>query len=565
MNTKSLSLLLLAAAVTSSVALAQPTRRPIKQAVDALDEAANKARKAGGQCKDAVYNAADDLSDRVDALKRDGRARDAGRLKMEVSQLASTATWSGCPDKVVDNLHRAGDSLDELRVMLWGNGGGGQGRPDDDDDNDNGWTQANLGALQVQTNATFDNEAAVKVSVPELTLRTMQGQNFYFGARFKSFQGNWSDWVTTQQWSVPSDPFTWRNAFTHFFRYSTLAEEDFSDGRFTARVSVFDGRGRELAFRETTFRVRLPKLPNAPPPPPGYQPPPPVQPVQPPVVTGPRDCGTGPDIGCTMMRDGRTAMDGPTFNGYMKALRGTASEVMRLQSAQTMFSSNYATAIQFGLLLDLFSNEMFKLQVAQAGVPHVVNAQHATGYADKFNNAAFKQQYLQLFSNQPPVGQPNTPPGVPPNPYRPPPPPPGYQQPPPPGYQQPPQPGYQQPPQQQARDCGTGPQDVGCSMQRNGRWAMDAMAWNGLVVALRGTMNEITREQMMQQMLSNQGLTAMQLGMLLDLFNNEITRLDVAKYCASRVVNPQHAYGLTTKWQNSILGQEFVQVMAAQR
>jgi hypothetical protein len=215
----------------------------------------------------------------------------------------------------------------------------------------------------------------VRVTVPELTLRSMRGQNFYLGAKFRSFQGNWSEWVTTQQWSVPSDPFVWRNAFTHFFRSSSLAEDDHADGRFIARVSLFDARGRELAFREVNFKVRLPRLPPGVPPPPVIGPPPPI--VQ-------RDCGTGADVGCTLMRDGRYPMDGPTFSGFMRSLSGNTSEVMRSQTVGTLFSNNYATAIQFGMILDVFNSEMFKMQAAQQGVSRVVNPQHAIGYADKF-------------------------------------------------------------------------------------------------------------------------------------------------------------------------------------
>jgi len=139
-------------------------------------------------------------------------------------------------------------------------------------------------------------------------------------------------------------------------------------------------------------------------------------------------------------------------------------------------------------------------------------------------------------------------PPPPPNPYRPPPP---MGQPPPPVVQQ--------------RDCGTGPQDPGCQMQRNGRWALDAMAWTGIYNSLRATQNELTRQSMLESAVGNQGVTAAQLGLLLDLFQNEITRLDVAKFLASRTVNPQHAFGHSTKFRNSILANEFVTVMGQQR
>jgi hypothetical protein len=533
----------------STAAVAQPTRRPIKQAVEALDDASSKARRSNPQCKQAVYDTADQLADRVEALKNGGSAREAGRIKFELSNLISTASWSNCPDGVVDALHRAADKVEEARVAMWSDRRDDRSddrRDDRDDDDDDRWNVASMAPLQVQVSANFEGERAVRVSVPQLTLNTMRGQTFYLGARFRSFQGNWSEWVTTQQWQVPSDPFVWKNAFTHFFRYSTLAEEDFANGRFVARVSVFDARGRELVFREVSFTARVPNLPPQPAQPPPVQPPP----VQPSPVTQ-RDCGTGPDVGCTLMRDGRYPMDGVTFSGMMRTLQTTNAEMMRAQSVTTLFANNYATAIQFGLILDQFSSDMYRMQVAQQGVRRIVNPQHALGYATKFNSDMFRTQYTQLFASQPATPVPNVPPNVPPNPYRPPPPPPG-------------QPYPNQPPAA-ARDCGTGAADPGCSMSRNGRWAMDALVWAGVYNSLRVQGNEITRQQMAESMIGGNGLTAMQLGLLMDLFNNEITRLDVAKFCASRVVNPQHAFGLSSKFRNSILAQDFVNVMGQQR
>ena len=535
----------LVALTLAPLASAQQYKKPLKRAVEALDDAAKQARRGGNQCKQAVYTKIDELSDHVEDLKKDGRPRDAARLKFEISNLGSTASWSNCPDSVVQGLHRAEDLLDEVRTAMFGER---PARPaDDDDDNDNddndddNFLRAQLNPLNVQLNSTFEGEPAVKVSVPELTLRSMRGQQFYLAARFRSFQGHWSDWVTTQQWSVPSDPFVWRNPFSHFFRYSTLAEDDFSGGRFVARISLFASGGRELAFREVSFTApRLPQLPVAPPP---------VIVQQPPVQV--RDCGTGPDVGCSMMRDGRYPMDGATYQGFMRSLQATTSEMMRGQTVQALFNTNYVTAVQFGTILDLFNSEMDKAQVAQTGAPHVVNPQHAIGYADKFGSNMYRTGYTQLMAQQMAGGQP---PPVQPN--RPPPPPGNY------GNQPPPPP---PPPGAGARDCGTGPQDPGCGMRRNGLWAMDANAWIGFYGSLRSQPNELTRQAMSQQALMNQSLTAAQLGLLMDLFDNELTRLDVAKFAATRVVNPMHAIGLSAKFRNSILSQDYVTVMGRQQ
>ncbi|MCA2979472.1 MAG: DUF4476 domain-containing protein [Myxococcaceae bacterium] len=125
------------------------------------------------------------------------------------------------------------------------------------------------------------------------------------------------------------------------------------------------------------------------------------------------------------------------------------------------------------------------------------------------------------------------------------------------------QPGFVQP-VGLVRDCGTGPSDVGCAMSRNGVTPMDAQVFGGFMRSLRGVSNELTREDMCERMLARSGLTAMQLGQVLDLFSNELTRLDVAKQAAPRVVNPQHALELSTKFNNGFHAEEFVEVYTGQ-
>ncbi|MCP3139065.1 DUF4476 domain-containing protein [Pyxidicoccus xibeiensis] len=113
------------------------------------------------------------------------------------------------------------------------------------------------------------------------------------------------------------------------------------------------------------------------------------------------------------------------------------------------------------------------------------------------------------------------------------------------------------------RDCGTG-EDPGCTLRRDGQLAMDAETFRGVLQALKSTGNEITREEMAEKMFKRNYLTAKQFGLVLDLFNNEITRLDVAKTAAPHVVNPQHSLGFASKWNNSISGDEYVELMTAQ-
>ncbi|MFP2956788.1 DUF4476 domain-containing protein [Myxococcus sp. 1LA] len=113
------------------------------------------------------------------------------------------------------------------------------------------------------------------------------------------------------------------------------------------------------------------------------------------------------------------------------------------------------------------------------------------------------------------------------------------------------------------RDCGTN-QDPGCTLQRHGHYAMDAETFLGFMQSLKSTRNELTREDMVEKVMNRAYLTAKQFGLVLDLFQNEITRLDVAKTAAPRVVNPQHALGFSSKWRNSISAEEYVELITQQ-
>lgn len=561
-------LALLALTLVSTLAAADAgARKQLGQAADALDAARKEARRTGGQCRSQVSNRLEDLSDRVEEMKKTTNPRDVWQVNQDVNAAALAATMAGCSALVQENIQRSLVALEDARIALRGDRRDDrrddrrEGRREDrgDDRRDDGRdaydeaTFAQLQPLTVTPNSVFDGEPAVRVTVPELRLTGLQGQTFYLGVKFRSFEGDWSEWVTTQQWSVPSNPFVWKNAFNHFFRYSALAEEDHARGRFIAHVSVFDAQGRELAFREATFQVRLAQLPPAPV----------AIDTRPPLLLHPlRDCGTGQDPGCLMQRDGQPAMDTATWQGYLASLRSNASEVMRLDICRTMFRSNYATALQFGAVLDLFNSEVFKMDAARAAAPRLTDPQRAIGFASKFRSSVFARDYTNLMGNQPnPQGpaqawgpggtvvvQPVPPQPVPPQPVQP-------------GYGVPPQP---VPPQGAYRDCGTGP-DQGCTMSRNGQWAMDASTFQGFIASLRSNPNELTRAEVVESITASNGLTALQFGQVLDLFSNELTRMDVARTCAPHVVDPGHAYGFASKWMNGILGREFTQLMAAQR
>ncbi|MDY7231580.1 DUF4476 domain-containing protein [Hyalangium rubrum] len=120
------------------------------------------------------------------------------------------------------------------------------------------------------------------------------------------------------------------------------------------------------------------------------------------------------------------------------------------------------------------------------------------------------------------------------------------------------------PPPVAARDCGTG-NDAGCSMMRDGKYPMDAQTWAGFYESLKSQSNEISRQEMAEKMLKRTYITAAQYGLMLDLFRNEISRLELAKDSASHVVNPQHALGFSSKWRNSISAEEYSEMIAEQQ
>ncbi len=567
----------LVAVLSPTLARAQAWKRPLSVAADAVEDAFDRAQRSNGRCRSTVAPMLDRLVDALDATRKQQQPAEAvHQLRFELAALAQQAPFAACPIGLTEDLQRGLDALEEARVAMWNTGRPGPGPSRRDRRNGTAPPATaspfvQLAPLRITPNFRFQNEPAVQLSVPEVRFEGLQGQGFYLATKFRSFEGDWSEWVTTQVWTVPSSPFVWANAYNHVLRYSTLAEDDFSNGRFIAHVAVFSADGRELAFRETAFRVNLPRqqLP---------QPPPPV--VR-------RDCGTfEADPGCLMVRDGQFPMDAATFQGFLQSLRANRSEMMRAQTLQALVQTHFLTAAQLEPLLDLFQGEMMRLDFAARAAPRVVNPQHAIGFAVKFRSSRYQAQYTQVMAQQPPgvlwqpgmvgpggvvlqpgvVVQPgvNLPgvvvqlPGitVTTNPSDP--------------YVVPAvvQPGVVQPAVVQqvvGRDCGTGPNDPGCGLSRNGFTSMDVAVFSGFMRSVRAVSNELTREDMCEKVIARNGLTALQLAQVLDLFNNEITRLDIARTAATHVVDPQHALGLSTKFNNSISAEEFVEVYAGQQ
>ena len=376
--------------VSSSVCFAADSAgRSIKAAADAVEDAFDRTEHSNPSCRQSIGAQLDALVDRVDELRRGTTDQQLNALRLELSQVGASASRFGCPLEVNDDVHTAVAHLDDARAALWSNSNSKPGKGRDRRYRRNGepyFTEGRsfvqLSELQIDTRSRVDTEGAVRVTVPELKAFNLQGTQFYMAAKFRSYEGDWSEWVTTPMWTIPTDSFSWKNAFNHSFRYSTLAEDDFSRGRFIAHVSVFDNGGRELAFHEAKFEVRLPNLP----------PPPPPMPV--------RDCGTGRDPGCLMTRDGQYPMDAATFAGVMTALRTNGNELVRADLCNSLFNANYLTAAHLGQVLDLFNNELIRLDVAKKAADHVVNPQHALALASKFRNSFTQQDFVRAMTTQ---------------------------------------------------------------------------------------------------------------------------------------------------------------------
>lgn len=114
------------------------------------------------------------------------------------------------------------------------------------------------------------------------------------------------------------------------------------------------------------------------------------------------------------------------------------------------------------------------------------------------------------------------------------------------------------------RDCGTG-DDPGCDLNRGGVLPMDRATFQGLMQSLQSTPADLSREQMVYAVLVNNGLTAAQLGLILDLFRSELSKLNVAKKAAPRLSNPGAALGFSSKFRSSLNQTEYVRLISAQK
>lgn len=113
------------------------------------------------------------------------------------------------------------------------------------------------------------------------------------------------------------------------------------------------------------------------------------------------------------------------------------------------------------------------------------------------------------------------------------------------------------------RDCGTGA-DPGCQESRDGIFALDGVAFEGLLATLASTSSEISKRNMIISATRSSGLTAAQLIRLLGLFRSEVTKLQVVRGVVARVIDPQRALGYGAQMRSNINRERLVRLLSEQ-
>lgn len=111
------------------------------------------------------------------------------------------------------------------------------------------------------------------------------------------------------------------------------------------------------------------------------------------------------------------------------------------------------------------------------------------------------------------------------------------------------------------RDCGTG-DDPGCGEQRDGRLALDAERFSGLIAKLKATDGDQNRKNALIQGLQDRHLTAKQFMVILDFLASDIVKVEVAREFSRQVIDPKRAISYAVKIGNTFLRGDFVEAMS---
>jgi hypothetical protein len=423
---------------------AAPYKTALTNAANSLEDALKMVKRAGSECRQAIAGNLGRAIRELDGSRAGASDEWLKGIKLTLGGLAGASPVANCPPKVADRLTRAIGFVESARVA--------QGGGDDQDegfrrhrDRDRGWdeeaearrrarerddedgrrhddrhaerdrdrdserererereeereneeqarrqpvspngpaVELSMARIAHDVVVAPDGARGVQLTVPQVILRGMRGKRVSFASAVRAQNGPGGAWVTSDQSTVPNDAYRWVNPYSYGIRYDSLKPMDTAGGRFSARIALADAAGAHLSFLDVPFELRA-----APPPPP------------PPVPVA-RDCGTGQDPGCTLSRGGGYAMDAITFQGLITAMRANRGDLIRRDTATSILAHNYLTAIQLGLILDLFSSDLLKLDVAKVAAPRVVNPSHALGLVVKFRSSLLQRDYTTLISAQ---------------------------------------------------------------------------------------------------------------------------------------------------------------------
>jgi hypothetical protein len=263
-----------------------------------------------------------------------------------------------------------------------------------------------MAQLRIYPSTVHDTENVARVDVPEVRFHQLNGVRFRLALRVRAQNGQFGEWQVDQMYQVPQDEYVWANATTFYVRHSLLRGLDTANGKFVVRVSVLNEANEELGAVDQPLEInfRGPPVPAPAPvlvpgPPPGQQQPsgPHARPI-PTLVK--RDCGTGEDPGCGVTRGTALAMDRATFQGFLQSLQATPSEMSREQMVYSVLVNNGLTAIQFGMVLDLFRSEMSKMNVTRKAAPRITNPGAALGFSTKFRSSLNQSEYVKIIAAQ---------------------------------------------------------------------------------------------------------------------------------------------------------------------
>ncbi len=333
------------------------------------------------RCGRAVGPQAQNLLLQYDQLWRNPTEEKIEQGRVALGSALGAAQVSNCSRDVTRSLKGALQSLTDSRsqVRSFLEDKRRRGNRDDDrrDDNDDDRREKGfVGDVVVRTDTQAAGTPVVTFTINKLNA---PGSRKSLGLRVQPEGGNWSEWISVTP--LEND----RTPITLVARHDQLRPLGGS-GRFQAQVALLNRRNEVTADSVVMFTL-------------GGPPPPvmPMLPVPPPVV---RDCGTGEDAGCSMVRNGITPMDRDTFLGMMTALKANRSEFTRAEMAINIVNTSGLTAKQLGLVMDLFSSEFTKMDLVKKVVARLVNPQHALGLSVKFNSSFNQGDFTKLMTQQ---------------------------------------------------------------------------------------------------------------------------------------------------------------------